>query len=109
MLRVIELAGRQRVDPADENYIPSGFKEYDKCANGFARGTLTVISGWILTDSRNLQLDIVRHAVVSDCRPPSSVLGLRIRQGIDRLLSFADEIDAAIIVISAMAQGGGCA
>lgn len=65
MLRVLELVDRQHIDPADENYVPSGFKEYDKCTNGFARGTLTVISGWTLTDSRNLQLDIVRHAVVS--------------------------------------------
>ena len=30
-----------------------------------ARRTLTIISGWTLADSRNLQLDIVRHAAVS--------------------------------------------
>ncbi len=65
MLRVMELVGRPRINPADENYVPSGFEGYDKRTNGFARGTLTVISGWTLADSRNLQLDIVRHAAVS--------------------------------------------
>ena len=29
--------------PADGNYVPSGFKEYDKRTNGFARRTLTII------------------------------------------------------------------
>lgn len=74
MLQVMELMGKQRINPADGNYVPSGFKEYDKRTNGFARRTLTIISGWTLADSRNLQLDIVYHAAVVDCRPPSSVL-----------------------------------
>ena len=65
MLQVMELMGKQRINPADGNYVPSGFKEYDKRTNGFARRTLTIISGWTLADSRNLQLDIVRHAAVS--------------------------------------------
>lgn len=30
MLQVMELMGKQRINPADGNYVPSGFKEYDK-------------------------------------------------------------------------------
>ena len=45
MLQVMELMGKQRINPADGNYVPSGFKEYDKRTNGFARRTLTIISG----------------------------------------------------------------
>ena len=41
MLQVMELMGKQRINPADGNYVPSGFKEYDKRTNGFARRTLT--------------------------------------------------------------------
>ena len=42
MLQVMELMGKQRINPADGNYVPSGFKEYDKRTNGFARRTLTI-------------------------------------------------------------------
>ena len=76
MLQVMELMGKQRINPADGNYVPSGFKEYDKRTNGFARRTLTIISGWTLADSRNLQLDIVRHAAVSGL--PSAIFCPRV-------------------------------
>ena len=65
MLQVMELMGKQRINPADGNYVPSGFKEYDKRTNGFCRRTFAVISGWALADSRKLQLDIVYYAAVS--------------------------------------------
>lgn len=54
MLQVMELMDKQRINPADGNYVPSGFKEYDKRTNGFALKIFAVISGWALADSRNL-------------------------------------------------------
>lgn len=48
MLQVMELMGKQRINPADGNYVPSGFKEYDKRTNGFALKIFAVISGCAL-------------------------------------------------------------
>ena len=48
MLRVMGLASKRHIDPADGNCAPSGFKEYDKRTNGFALKIFAVISGCAL-------------------------------------------------------------
>lgn len=65
---------KQHIDPADGNCTPSGFKEYDKHANGFARKSSrsSLVGHWLIREPatghralRSRERTAIRHLLSS--------------------------------------------